>query len=221
MPRIPRSALVQENSVNHCTWRSHDQELVLDSAEAKRHFLDLLRAYKKKFGILILSYCIMGTHPHVVCIATKGQTAFSRFWQIVNHRFARWYNLRNGRRGQVVMDRLTTPQIQDDRHLIEAIRYGDLNPVKAKLVRRAKDWRWSSHRHYALGEHDDLVDDAPAFLNLGRNPVERRIAYRHLFAARLASTFLVKRPDLVTCPFVGDAAWIHGRLADIARQRPG
>jgi putative transposase len=218
--RIPRSAVVQENSVNHCTWRSHDHELVLDSPQAKQHFLELVRKYKKRHGILILSYCVMGTHPHVVSNATTGQRAFSKFWQVVNQRFASWYNRRNARRGQVVMDRLTSPQIQDERHLIEAIRYGDLNPVKAKLVRRAKDWPWSSHRHYALGEPNDLVDDAPAYLNLGRNAVERRLAYRHLFATRLAAAFLVKRPDLVARPFVGDPAWVEERTAGLRRRPP-
>jgi putative transposase len=215
--RIPRRAVVQENSVNHCTWRSHDNELVLDVPEAKREFLRLLRAFKVRYGILILAYCVMGTHPHVVCVATKGQQAFSRFWQIVNHRFARWYNRRHGRRGQVVMERLSSPQIQDDRYLIEAIRYVDLNPVKAKLVARAKDWAWSSHRHYALGEPDDLVDDAPAYLNLGRNAIERRIAYRHLFAMKLVTTFLLKRPDLVARPFVGDERWVEDRLRSVSR----
>ncbi len=44
----------------------------------------------------------MGTHPHMVVVAGKGQAEFSRFWQIVNHLFARWYNRRHkkSRRGQ-------------------------------------------------------------------------------------------------------------------------
>jgi len=65
--------LVQQNSTNHCTWRSHGHTFVLDSDEAREFFLALLRKYKDKYGIEVLSYCLMGTHPHVVCRATKGQ----------------------------------------------------------------------------------------------------------------------------------------------------
>jgi hypothetical protein len=61
------------------------------------------------------------------------------------------------------------------------MRYGDLNPVRAGLVVSPKDWRWSSYRHYAFGDPDDLITDAPEYLALGRTPAERREAYRQLF----------------------------------------
>jgi putative transposase len=118
------------------------------------------------------------------------------------------------------MDRFSSPLIQDERHLLRTMRYGDQNPVKAGLVRSAAQWRWSSHRHYALGEPNDLVDDAPAFLKLGRNAVERRRAYRHLFAASLAAG-ADTREQLVTCLFIGDAPWVNEHLAAVRRRRSG
>src|SRR5689334_18159209 len=127
VPRIPRRHLVDENSTNHCTWRSHGYSLVLDSDDAREEFLALLRKYKEKFGIQIHSYCLMGTHPHVMCKATRGQNAFSNFWKVVNWKFARWYNRRTNGRGQVVMERLRSPPVQDGRHQLEVMRYGDLN----------------------------------------------------------------------------------------------
>jgi putative transposase len=210
--RLPRKALVRVDSINHCSWRSHNHEHVLEDDAAKSELRRLLLTYKRKYGIVVLAYCLMGTHPHVVCVATRGQQEFSAFWRVVNNLFARWYNRRHRRCGQVVMERLSSPQIQDERHLIEAIRYGDLNPVRAGLVRRAKDWQWSSHRHYALGEPDELVDDATAFLNLGRTPTERRLAYRHLFARRFKDV-LRRRHDLTRGPFIGDDEWCQAQRA--------
>jgi putative transposase len=212
LARIPRALLVEENSTNHCTWRSHGRSLVLDTEEACRFFLALLRKYKDKFGIEIHSYCLMGTHPHVMCRATLGQQAFSEFWKRVNWGFARWYNRRTEGRGQVVMERLRSPRIQDGRHQLEVMRYGDLNPVRAGLVRSAKDWERSSYRHYAYGEPDDLIVDAPEYLALGRTGVERRRAYLHLFARPLVQELLSRRPDLVHAPFVGDVTWVARRL---------
>ena len=111
--RIPRRLLVDLGSTNHCTWRSHNSSLVLETPDAKAFFLSLLAQHAPAHGILIRSYCLMGTHPHVVATSNRGQLEFSRFWQVVNHRFARWYNKREQhRRGQVVTQRMKSPRIQ-------------------------------------------------------------------------------------------------------------
>lgn len=55
MPRMSRVLLVEENSTNHCTWRSHGHSLVLDNDAARSKFLELLRKYKEKHGIEIIS----------------------------------------------------------------------------------------------------------------------------------------------------------------------
>jgi REP-associated tyrosine transposase len=211
--RIPRILLVEANSTNHCTWRAHDHEHVFGEPGARERFLELLAEHKPEHGILVHSYCLMGTHPHVVVTATRGQEEFSRFWKVVNQRFARWYNRRRRRRGQVVMERLRSPQIQPDgSHQLTVMRYGDLNPVRAGLVRSPKAWRWSSYRHYALGDSDSLIDDAQEYLALGRTGPERRKAYQALFSQSLAESLHRRRVDLVDFPFVGDAHWVVDRL---------
>ncbi|ACL64445.1 transposase [Anaeromyxobacter dehalogenans 2CP-1] len=220
MARIPRFALVERDSSNHCTWRAHDFERVLEEAGATDKFLELLGRYKEKYGIEINSYCLMGTHPHVTCTTRRDQEQFSRFWQVVNGQFARWYNRRRDRRGQVVMERMRSPRIQaEGAHQLTVMRYGDLNPVRAGLVRSPKDWKWSSYRHYAFGEPDPLIDDAPEYLALGKTGPQRRKAYQALFALPLSESLRTRRIDLVEYPFVGDAHWVMHRL-DVAGLSP-
>ena len=211
MPRVPRHLLVEENSVNHCTWRSHGFSIVFDSDEARAFFLGLIATHKGKFGIEVYSYCLVGTHPHVMCRSTLGQPAFSAFWKVVNWQFAVWFNRRTNSRGQVIMERLRSPQIQDGRHQLTVMRYGDLNPVRAGLAASAGDWPWSSFRHYAYGETNDLITDAPEYLALGETPSQRRKAYLHLFARPLLTPLLFRRPDLVEAPFIGDDTWVARR----------
>ncbi len=213
MGRIRRIFLVGEDSTNHCTWRAHNGSTVFEVEGARDCYLELLARYKAEYGILIHSYCLMGTHPHVVCTSKRGQEAFSDFWKVVNQCFARWYNESQGRRGQVVMERLRSPRIQPGtRHLLTVMRYGDLNPVRAKLVRSPKEWRWSSYRHYAFGEENPLIDDAPDYAALGRTGPERRKAYQALLAVPLSRALRVRCPELVLAPFVGDDRWVAGRL---------
>jgi putative transposase len=214
--RIPRCLLVEFGSTNHCTWRSHNFSRVLEPVAAKRFFLGLVQKYAQRHGILVRSYCLMGTHPHFVVVATQGQEEFSRFWKVVNQLFARWYNKQQeSRRGQVVTQRMKSPLIQPDangRHILTVMRYGDLNPVRAGLVRSPKDYPWSSYRHYAFGEHNPLIDDEPEYLALGHTRAQRRLAYRHLFAVVLTQALRMRRPDLVEAAFYGDAAWVSRRV---------
>ncbi len=216
MPRPRRSRLVTAGSVHHCFWRSHNRAPVLDSDDARREFLRLLAKYKDRHGIEIFSYCLMGTHPHLVCRARLGQPAFSAFWKVVNQCFARWSNRRTGGRGQVVMERLGSPRVQPGgRHELEVMLYGDLNPVRAGVVRRPRDWPWSSHLHYAFGHPDPLVTPSPAYVALGRTPLLRRIGYLRILAGRLARRVCKHRRDLVLRPFIGSTDWKAPLLATL------
>lgn len=219
--RVARRHLVEVNSTNHCTWRSHNFTQVLESDDAREKLLALIRKYKGKFGIQIHSYCLMGTHPHAMCRSTLGQEAFSAFWKVVNWGFAYWYNRRTGGRGQVVMERLQSPLIQDGAHQLAVMRYGDLNPVRAKLVKSAAHWKWSSHRHYAYGEPNDLITDAPEYIALGATAAQRRKAYLHLFARRFVEAFLARRSELVEALFIGDRRWVAARMTACGLSPPG
>jgi putative transposase len=221
VPRLPRFLLVEPGSVNHCVWQTHDHQRLLDHPGAKEKFLALLLRHKAAHGILIHSYCLMGTHPHVVCAATLGQERFSAFWKVVNHAFAWWLNRQLGRRGQVVMERLGSPRLQPDGpHVLRAMRYGDRNPVRAGLCRRPKDWKWSSHRHYAFGEPDLVVDDAPSYLALGRTSAERRRAYQQFDRLPVEDLDRRDRPTLGRRPFVGDTPWVTDRYVDAGLDPP-
>jgi putative transposase len=119
------------------------------------------------------------------------------------------------------MERLRSPRIQDGRHELQVMRYGDLNPVRAGLVGSPSHWRWSSFRHYAYGERDDLINDAPEYLALGRHPAARRAAYLHLFSSSLEESLRSRRPDLVHGPFIGDRDWVAVRLEACGLSPPG
>ena len=213
MGRIPRKLLVEPDSTNHVMWRCHNHTRLFEDRKLADYFLELLATYKGKYGIKIHSFCLMHTHPHVVMTSTLGQQAFSDFWKVVNQRLAYRFNQLNDRRGQVVMERVRSPAIQrDGRHLLTVMRYGDLNPVRAKLCRSAGRWPLSSHRHYAFGERHPLIDDAPDYVALGSNPAQRRRAYQGLFGRNIAQELMKKRDDLVSVPFIGSDCWVESQL---------
>jgi putative transposase len=114
------------------------------------------------------------------------------------------------------MERLGSPRVHPGgRHEIEAMLYGDMNPVRAGMVRRPREWPWSSHSHYALGTPDPVVTDSPAYVALGKTGVERRIAYLRLLRGRVAQRLKRHRPELVVRPFFGPPRWVVALLREI------
>jgi len=78
------------------------------------------------------------------------------------------------------------------RYLLACMRYIELNPVRAGLVRHPAHYRWSSYRANALGEPDALLTPHALYCALGRSPEERRAAYRGTF--RGAATSRARSP---------------------------
>ena len=65
----------------------------------------------------------------------------------------------------------------DEAHLVAALRYVSLNPVRAQLVARAEDWPWSSVTAHLSGRNDGVVT------------VERALERVGPFAAFLGESF--------------------------------
>ena len=91
------------------------------------------------------------THQENRTSLALGET-HRRYTGFVNARMRVTGHLFQGRFGSVALD---------EPHLIAAARYVALNPVRARLVRRAQDWPWSSARAHLKGRDDGLVTVAP------------------------------------------------------------
>jgi putative transposase len=79
----------------------------------------------------------------------------------------------------------TASPIHTARHLLACMRYIELNPVHAGLVRRPEDFPWSSYAANAEGREDALLSPHPHYLALGRDPEQRCAAYRRSVDASL------------------------------------
>jgi putative transposase len=90
----------------------------------------------------------------------------------------------------------------DEAHLVSAFRYVALNPVRARLVAQAGDWRWSSTAAHLSGESNRFVDVAPAIERVGNFTAFLGEAFDEAMTyAALRKAESVGRP-------VGSAAWL-------------
>ncbi len=106
-------------------------------------FLDLLGETCLRFDWHCHAHCLMLNHYHLL-IETRAPT-LSVGMRHLNGVFTQRHNRRHKRVGHVFQGRFKALLVQDERYLLELARYIVLNPVRAKLVMRPTDWRWSSH----------------------------------------------------------------------------
>jgi putative transposase len=213
-----RQILGDGGATVHLVSRLHNCDFLLVEEEVKATLYLLLFYYKTVYGVLVHHYCFMDNHLHLILHAASTE-ALSRFMQQVFSQLAREINRRYARRGQVLMDRARTPVIQDGLRFITTMRYLDLNPVRAGLVLKAKDYSWNSYRYYAYGEHDDLIDPAPEYLGLSAVAPERRKKYQGLVNVLLGQG-RGRMPELSTWYFIGEPGWVIGMLRRAGFMRP-
>jgi len=156
MPKFPR--LVVPDYPHHVTQRgARRQQTFFDEADYQA-YVELVAGLKVNAGAKIWAYCLMPNHVHMIVVPDEKQS-LAKLFGTAHHRYAKRVNALHDWRGHLWQERFFSV-VMDEAHTLAAIRYVELNPVRAGLVRRAEDWQWSSvHRH--LGNHSDsLVDDS-------------------------------------------------------------
>jgi putative transposase len=108
-------------------------------------FERVLGEAQERFATRLLAYCVMPNHWHlVVWLADDGE--LSRFvgWLTLTHT-QRWHaHYRNVGTGHLYQGRFKSFPVEEDEHLLTLCRYVERNPLRAGLVARVEDWRWSS-----------------------------------------------------------------------------
>jgi putative transposase len=157
MPRLAR--LVVPGYPHHITQRgSRRQQTFFDSADY-RAYRDLMIRFKEEAGVEIWAYCLMPNHVHLVAVPQQAQS-LARLLRIAHHRYARRVNAARGWSGHLWQERFHS-FVMDEPHLLAAVRYVELNPVRAGLCAGPGDWPWSSAPARLYGKPDRLLTPAP------------------------------------------------------------
>ncbi len=139
----------------------------------------LLRRAARALGSVLLAYCLMRTHLHVV---TAGAESASLLAGVLTA-FTRIVNLRRGRRGALLRGPVDVRRVPDDpEEIARAIAYDHANPVKAGIVERAIDYEWSSQREFAGLSRAGLADIAGANAAVGPMLARRLAGFRPALA---------------------------------------
>jgi putative transposase len=142
VPRFPR--LVVPSFPHHVTQRGVRRQTTFFENSDYLAYLRLATGLLKKVDIEVWAYCLMPNHVHAV-VVPGATSSLSEFFAPLHRRYACRTNNRLEWRGHLWQERFYSV-VMDEPHTLSAMRYVELNPVRAGLCGLPEDWPWSSAR---------------------------------------------------------------------------
>ncbi|MBZ5555081.1 MAG: transposase [Acidobacteriia bacterium] len=149
MARTARTVAV--DVPHHVTQRGNNQQTLFFDDEDRRFYLCLLENYIRKFNVDMLGFSLMTNHVHLVLLPPEAN-ALAKALGKVHSRYSQHNNLKQGRSGHLWQNRFFSCPLEPP-DLWSALCYIERNPVRARMVKQAWDYPWSSARAHVTG-HD-------------------------------------------------------------------
>jgi putative transposase len=154
MPRIAR--IVVPAVPHHFTQRGNNRQQVFFGDADRRQYLAFLAEETAANGLDIWAYCLMTNHVHLIA-TPRDETAAARAIGRTHFRYSQYLNRRRHRCGHLWQGRFYSTAL-DEPHFWAAAAYVERNPVRARLVHKAWQYRWSSAAAHTGRATDELID---------------------------------------------------------------
>lgn len=189
MPRQPR--VIVAGQPHHVIQRGNNKQNMFNSSKDYHYFLKKLYEASIEHDCEVHAYVLMTNHTHLL-ITPKTQENLSKMMRKLGTCYVNYFNHNYNRTGSLLEGRYKSSTITDEAYFILCMRYIELNPVRASLVNKPSDYKWSSHLANAFGKEDVLISPHPLYLSLATHENTRRELYRDLFTITLSDKDIKK-----------------------------
>lgn len=173
----------------HVIQRGNNREAIFFDDDDYARYRDWLAAAAAEHGCSIHAYVLMTNHVHLL-VTPGAADSLPRTMQSLGRRYVRHVNAVYRRTGTLWEGRYRAAPIDSEAYFLACCRYIELNPVRARMVRHPRNYRWSSYRAHAQGAADRMLTDHEIYGRLGRTPAARQEAYQALFHAEPDISFI-------------------------------
>jgi len=156
VPKFPR--LVVPGYPHHVTQRGARRQQTFFDDTDYRAYIELIKELKLVAGVDIWAYCLMPNHVHLIAVP-KAEHGLAALFGTAHHRYAKRVNAIHDWRGHLWQERFYSVAMNES-HSLAAMRYVELNPVRAGLCKRADEWPWSSVHRNLGNKSDKMIDDS-------------------------------------------------------------
>ncbi len=159
-----------ESGIYHVMFRGHSKNEIFLEDKDYQKFLRLLQELKEKKKFEIYAYCLMTNHVHLV-IKEGALREISDIMKLLTGSYTQWFNYKYGKSGSLTESRYKSRAVKTDEYLMHLVRYIHQNPVKAGIVEKIQEYKWSSYESY-LADKPGLVDTEFLFEVLPKHSYE-------------------------------------------------
>ncbi len=157
MPRLAR--VVIAGIPHHVTQRGNRRQRTFFRDEDYLAHRELMGEWCRARGVEVWAYSLMPNHVHLIAVPTDSAALRLAIGE-AHRRYTRRINFREQWRGHLWQGRFGSFPMSEQ-HLANCVRYVELNPVRAGLVRRPEEWPFSSAFAHLAGRDDALVRVSP------------------------------------------------------------
>jgi putative transposase len=182
MPRRPRLTL--PGVPLHIIQRGNNRSACFYADEDYSRYLLHLKEMSERYRCAVHAYVLMTNHVHLL-LTPECEDSASLLMKHLGQRYVQYVNRMYQRSGTLWEGRFRSCLAQSEEYVLVCYRYIELNPVRAAMVQRPEEYRWSSYSVNALGAVTDLVTPHEQYLRIGRTDEARSEAYRALFNAHV------------------------------------
>ena len=153
----------------HVVHRGNNRQACFVAASDYKAYAHWLFEASVKFGVQIHAWVFMTNHVHLLMTPEKPD-GVSRCMQYLGRHYVRYFNTTYGRTGTLYEGRFKSSIVQSQYYLLACLRYIELNPVRAAMVKDPAEYAWSSYRAHALGAQVKMWEPHPGIPGFGYNP---------------------------------------------------
>jgi len=140
MPRIAR--IVSEGLPHHITQRGNNKQDIFFVDDDRKAYLEILKRQSAKYGLVVMGYCLMGNHIHLIAIP-QNEDSLAKAVGRTHFVYTQYINRFHNRSGHLWQGRFYSCGL-DEQHFLSAMRYIEHNPVRAGICQKPWDYEWSS-----------------------------------------------------------------------------
>ena len=162
---MPRDARIVCSGVPyHVTQRGNFKMDIFEEDADREKYLDFFKHYKEQFKVKLYAWCLMSNHVHFI-VEPSTEKGLADLFKFTHMRYSQYFNRKKGSHGHLWQGRFFSCALDND-HLYEAMRYVELNPLRAGIVQRIDAYHWSSMKEHLGGKGKIQLDNVKKYLEI-------------------------------------------------------
>jgi len=209
-----------ENAVYHITSRGNERKKIYRDDGDKKRFLGLLEDYKNRYNFLIHCFVLMDNHYHLVIETLRPNLI--KIMHGLNSGYTGYFNKKYKRSGHLFQGRYKAIIVDKENYLLELSRYVHLNPLRAKIINKPQDYKWSSYGGYIRKKEVNNLNNYNWLLSIfGNKEKKSRRQYKEFVEEGIAKKLENPVKRAVGNMILGSKEFIDSILVKIDRDEIG